>query len=75
MLGYVSERQRTMKSSKLLSITLWCSAKVLCLTMFGVAIFIAQKTPIQATLLGVSTVVAVPLIGGCIWYIKEHKKG
>ena len=50
-------------------------AKVACLGLVGVVLWAGRNSPLRAILMGLSTLVVVPLLGGLWWYQKEKFNG
>ncbi len=53
----------------------WGVAKLACLALIGVVLWAGQNAPTRALLLGMTTLVVVPLLGGLWWFQKEKSDG
>ena len=66
---------RQMLDGKSAAALTWGTAKLACLALIGVVLWAGQSAPTRALLMGMATLVVVPLFGGMWWYQKEQSDG
>jgi hypothetical protein len=55
------------RGARIIQASYWGILKLACLGIFTILVFKGQQVPVTSLLLGVGTMVCVPLIGGFLW--------
>ena len=63
--------QSTARGPRMMQIFFWGLIKLACLGLFGVILWAGRETPQRALLMGLGTLVVVPLVGGFWWSQRE----
>ena len=65
--------QHLLQIKNVIQSTFWIFVKFSSLGLLGLGIWLCRHSPLPALLIGVSTMVGVPLVGGYLWSLKEAR--
>jgi hypothetical protein len=76
VLGLISDNHSVNKPAQMIQVAYWGTLKMVCLGLFAILLAKSRAVPgiaDQALVLGISTLIVVPLAGGLWWSQREFK--